>query len=1213
MNVFDLFRPKKSATGKSVKEDANANFGADAVDSTSPIHGESASKLKRRNGQKSTKSSKVDEGIEIVYEFSGQDSNKEGFKKSQNAGVRDIINRAYREVPGVKTDQEALAGFIARQSDALDAEEKENRKQSKQIHAMANDLRDKEKRFRAFTAQVANKPELSSKEKAKMAQQIEKEVEKDLEQRGVIGDIPTPPPETTTAQEPTQAQAEPAVAADTAAQGVPVNKTVGVTGPKGAVGATGAQGATTPAKPVTTPTSAPTPTDAGARAFGSIAGQLSALPSTSYAAKPTTADKLKTSAEKGNEYTPTDDADSDELDDLNIISPDDVLTPDKEKETAKHESIDLSEESYSEGNPNRGSLNWTILGKAWMSRMPSVDLEFGNLKRMRLYRPQMFALLQVVGNKTPVEKEDVIHNIFSVRQKLQDLLADPMTKRYMEYFPKWEQEQEQKLAAPEQPSLIEPTGQVAQQNINPEPKQTELFNGAMDEDAKPRLTRIHYFRVDDPKVAALAGLKQDKGGNWVMYQFNTSGAPFNVKYSQAVKMFGHPTKSVSVNEGSIKTKKISDIKRNIFAHHGLLGDVKVLKVKDNSAYVTDRHGFETRVGIATLVPKLDKTNFAEGFQDFGKKEPYAVCLAGKPVKKFDYYEDARRFHDNWKQKLYREGNKEKADKITLMPLNLDESGVTEGRPITATPNAIANAKKLWQYVGRNLDDLASNADFDAERNEFYIDDKLNNLFTTANGQAVKVAFDMGSSIEFDKGILYIPIGTMWKYRGWYTPEKFVNKVVQALGEQDVAEASSPAQQAAIAIAMKKAHKKPKHVDESERDFRSIILKVMSKVFVDGGGGNLSYMIELKAPTMTALRAKYHDDLDAMFAKADPKELKQAAAELSAMFSKQVAEDTGSWIVYDPATKQIKKRFKTHTAGKSYAKTHGLGFASSEYYFDNIKQGVAEGADQVKKVFKDKFGKPVGEIGIDPESSPGNGEWYVYHYATGYSVVGFDSAAEAKRELMYVHKHPEAVEGHPSTKEQGMAEASPSVNIRSLAADVSSTFSRESQRFSGQPTAQLLAPVLQKYGVTMQQLETLLPQGLKRAAAEFGVQLKEDRQSFQNGDQVELKPEYADNAGEVYTVSQSDTERGRCWIGDEDGRGWYARFDQLIPSNVEEARATKTRLDPKCWKGKHIGDPATKVKNGVRVNNCVPNESQEDLNSIIESRLYAMKQAGYDIL
>ena len=79
------------------------------------------------------------------------------------------------------------------------------------------------------------------------------------------------------------------------------------------------------------------------------------------------------------------------------------------------------------------------------------------------------------------------------------------------------------------------------------------------------------------------------------------------------------------------------------------------------------------------------------------------------------------------------------------------------------------------------------------------------------------------------------------------------------------------------------------------------------------------------------------------------------------------------------------------------------------YYESVEE-----VNPSKKVFKDKAGKPVGEIGIDPESSPGNGEWYVYHYGTGYSVVGFDSAAEAKRELMYVHKHPEAVEGHEST-------------------------------------------------------------------------------------------------------------------------------------------------------------------------------------------------------
>jgi len=38
--------------------------------------------------------------------------------------------------------------------------------------------------------------------------------------------------------------------------------------------------------------------------------------------------------------------------------------------------------------------------------------------------------------------------------------------------------------------------------------------------------------------------------------------------------------------------------------------------------------------------------------------------------------------------------------------------------------------------------------------------------------------------------------------------------------------------------------------------------------------------------------------------------------------------------------------------------------------------------------------------------------------------------------------------------------------------------------------------------------------------------------------------------------------------------------------IVEARAIKQRLDAKCWKGKH--KEGTKIKGGVRVNNCVPN-------------------------
>ena len=38
---------------------------------------------------------------------------------------------------------------------------------------------------------------------------------------------------------------------------------------------------------------------------------------------------------------------------------------------------------------------------------------------------------------------------------------------------------------------------------------------------------------------------------------------------------------------------------------------------------------------------------------------------------------------------------------------------------------------------------------------------------------------------------------------------------------------------------------------------------------------------------------------------------------------------------------------------------------------------------------------------------------------------------------------------------------------------------------------------------------------------------------------------------------------------------------------EDVSEEKVRLDPKCWKGKKIGNPKTKMKGGVRVNNCVP--------------------------
>ncbi len=47
--------------------------------------------------------------------------------------------------------------------------------------------------------------------------------------------------------------------------------------------------------------------------------------------------------------------------------------------------------------------------------------------------------------------------------------------------------------------------------------------------------------------------------------------------------------------------------------------------------------------------------------------------------------------------------------------------------------------------------------------------------------------------------------------------------------------------------------------------------------------------------------------------------------------------------------------------------------------------------------------------------------------------------------------------------------------------------------------------------------------------------------------------------------------------------------QMMLRDKQKMAEEKTRIDKKCWKGKKIGNPKTKMKGGVRVNNCVPAE------------------------
>jgi hypothetical protein len=75
---------------------------------------------------------------------------------------------------------------------------------------------------------------------------------------------------------------------------------------------------------------------------------------------------------------------------------------------------------------------------------------------------------------------------------------------------------------------------------------------------------------------------------------------------------------------------------------------------------------------------------------------------------------------------------------------------------------------------------------------------------------------------------------------------------------------------------------------------------------------------------------------------------------------------------------------------------------------------------------------------------------------------------------------------------------------------------------------------------------------------------------------EFNLKLTNNRGQTVLLSIEDAQ---------DFTGWAQGTDSMSEEKV--------RLDPKCWKGKKIGNPKTKIKGGVRVNNCVPAESVEE--------------------
>jgi len=79
------------------------------------------------------------------------------------------------------------------------------------------------------------------------------------------------------------------------------------------------------------------------------------------------------------------------------------------------------------------------------------------------------------------------------------------------------------------------------------------------------------------------------------------------------------------------------------------------------------------------------------------------------------------------------------------------------------------------------------------------------------------------------------------------------------------------------------------------------------------------------------------------------------------------------------------------------------------------------------------------------------------------------------------------------------------------------------------------------------------------------------------------------------------------LSDHGGSGLRTIWDLDEHVNQSMSEGIKQRLDAKCWKGKH--KEGTKIKGGVRVNNCVPNESVAEGNGHEQYRVDMIDRDG----
>jgi hypothetical protein len=117
----------------------------------------------------------------------------------------------------------------------------------------------------------------------------------------------------------------------------------------------------------------------------------------------------------------------------------------------------------------------------------------------------------------------------------------------------------------------------------------------------------------------------------------------------------------------------------------------------------------------------------------------------------------------------------------------------------------------------------------------------------------------------------------------------------------------------------------------------------------------------------------------------------------------------------------------------------------------------------------------------------------------------------------------------------MVEAS-NVNPQFINAQVTKILASEARRMTNAPMAELLAPIMKEYNLTLQQINSIVPGGLKKAAAEYGIMMKEGETARDKWNRASAEREKKHDAAEKEM-------RARHARGEEDMKGSIDRLEK----------------------------------------------------------------------